>query len=279
MDRILQGVSATLNQTVLVDGVGTDPTPDAATVTITRANGTILYTDAVATNGPNGGFDYVLSPIDTALLDTLTAQWRFTLAGQVQTLTTRVEIVGGYLCGLPEIRALDPIQDTATYPEAKVRNARTLAEQIIETECGFAFVPRYSYGRTPPGSYPYLRRVRSALDAYGSVLDTTDLDLLSRGLYALPPARYGRWLFGVEHGLDVAPPDVSRATAILARSMLMQNAGVGGSGFDERATSVVYADAGLTYSTPLVTPGMRGAATGIPECNAVIDRYRLVAIT
>ena len=94
----------------------------------------------------------------------------------------------------------------------------------------------------------------------------------------LPPNRYGRWLFGVEHGQDAPDLYVSRAVAVLARSILMQNAGVGASGFDERATSVVYADAGLTYSTPVVTAGMRGAATNIPEVNAVIVRDQLVAI-
>jgi hypothetical protein len=81
VDRSLQNTDYTFNGGVTVDEVGTDPSPDSATVTITRADGTPVVTAATAVNGPNGGFSYTLVPAQTALLDTLTATWTFTLNG------------------------------------------------------------------------------------------------------------------------------------------------------------------------------------------------------
>jgi hypothetical protein len=279
--RILQNTGADLDVAVTVNGTGTDPSPDTATVTIRRADGTTLVNAAAATNGLNGGFTYPLSSTNTALLDTLTASWTFTLGGATQTLTTQAEIVGGYHFALPSLQALAPLNDTQAYPVAKLVEARTLAEQLIETECGRAFVPRYWYGRVDGYRWPFadVRTVRSAVNTDGTVLTGTSLTDVYNGHFG---AYYGyrrrnqSWTVGLEHGMDSAPLDVSRASMLLARSILVANkAGTTGS-IDERATTVSYADAGLTYS--LTTAGARGAATNLGEVNATIDRYRLVAI-
>lgn len=278
MDRVLRGVSATLSQTVLVDETGTDPSPDAAIVNITRADGTPVATNAAAINGANGGFQYVLTPLETALLDTLRVDWTFTLGGQVQTLTTYVEIVGGFHFPVTALRAAPGLASSTDYPTAKLVEARTLAETIMEDACGRAFVPRYWYGQVDGFRWPYpdVRALRSVVNAYDGTIMTANerLDaLFGRGWRY---HRYAaRWEVGLEHGMDAPPADVSRASLLLARSILIGDRNTGGT-LDERATSVSYADAGLTYS--LTTAGVRGAPTSVPETNAVIDRYRIPAI-
>lgn len=273
MDRVLQGVTATLTQTVLVNETGTDPSPDSATVTITRADGTNLYTDTAATNGPNGGFTFTLTPLDTALLDTLTATWKFTLGGQIQSLKTTTEIVGGYHFGLDELRQMDPLQDQVKYPMAKLIEARTLAETALEDACGVAFVPRYShrtvqaYGDTTIDLGPKVRLVRSAT-LNGVASDVSTLTYSAGLAVSSGTWTSGVWTIGWEHGYDSCPPWVARASMLLARHFLVE------SPIDDRFSSVSTQDG--TFS--MVTPGMRGALFAIPEINAVVDQYRYVAI-
>jgi hypothetical protein len=177
VQRILQNTSADLPAVVTVAETGTDPTPDSATVTITRADGTVVVQDAVANNGMNGGFVYPLSPAQTALLDTLTAVWTFTYGGLVQQLRTQAEVVGGYHFTLGQLRQLAPLSDASTYTTAKLIEARTLAETTIEQECGRAFVPRYWRGHVENFTWPYpdVIGVRSATGVDGSVLTSTQL--------------------------------------------------------------------------------------------------------
>jgi hypothetical protein len=113
MDRILRKVSSTLARTVTVDEAGTDPNPDAVTVTITRGDGTALVTNATTTNGPNGGVTYTFTPVQIAQLDNLHLEWNFTLGGFVQTVTSEVEVVGGYHFSLAQLRAFAPLNDAS----------------------------------------------------------------------------------------------------------------------------------------------------------------------
>jgi hypothetical protein len=273
VDRILWGVSATLSQTVSVAELGTDPNPDAATVTITRADGTPVVTDATVVNGPNGGFTYTLTPAQTALLDTLTATWTFTLNGFVQHLTSQVEIVGGYHFGLSQLRTMQPLSDQNAYSTAKLLDARTLAETTIEQACQRAFVPRYSIERVDSFQswpFPDVRAIRSAVNMDGTILTGAALTDAFNGIYPWHSYRYHNrsWMVGVEYGMDSCPADVARASMLLARSYLLQGPE------DDRATGMSNEFGSYT----LVTPGVRGAYTNLPSVNALIDQYRLVAL-
>jgi hypothetical protein len=211
VDRILRGVSATLSQTVSVAEAGTDPNPDAATVTITRADGTPVVTDATAVNGPNGGFTYTLTPAQTALLDTLTATWTFTLNGFVQHLTSQVEIVGGYHFGLSQLRRCSRSGPTERVLDGEAAEARTLAETTIEQACGRAFVPRYSIERVDSFQswpFPDVRALRSAVNMDGTILTGAALTDAFNGIYvavSLVPLHNRSWTVGVEYGMDSCP--------------------------------------------------------------------------
>lgn len=257
-------------------GAYVDPTGNAATVEVRRADGTTLIAAGTpAVRSSPGVYTYTLTAEQTTLLDNLTVRWSATFSGQPQILTQYAEIVGGLYFSATEARSLAPLTDATTYTADDIAMARTAAETLIEQEVGRAFVPRYWYGRVRTLQRPPvedLRRYRSISDATGLAWAPRDVDYLTGGLMFGVPRR-GTWMVGLEYGLDYVPPDVAEAAKLLAREGLvrvkLQTAG----GLDQRATSVTYADAGLTYS--LVTSGVRGAATDVAEVNAVIARYAL----
>lgn len=275
MQRIERGLSATLTHTFYQDGVPTNPSPDAATVTITRDDGTVLVNAASATEVGTGVVSYTLTPAQTALLDTLTVGWTATFGGQSQTFTDVVEVVGGFLFTIAQARAIKPLDNTATYTNDQIIDARTLVEQSLEDACGVAFVPRYAREMVSGSgssrvilSRPRVTAIRSvSLD--GVALGASDLATVVARVTGV--AYYpGRWTsgfdnyeVGYEHGWPQPPERVRHAALRLAKRWMVEGP------VDDRATAMTTEDG--TYS--LVTPGLRGALFDLPEVNAVVQLY------
>lgn len=231
MERIVQGRSATLTHTFYVDATAADPSPDSATVVITRVSdgSTLTGIGTVDTSGV-GTATVTLTPAHTALLDTLNVVWTATFGGQSQTFTDIVEVAGGYLCDLAELRA--PFTSTTAYPTAKLADIRTEAEQRLEKACGRAFVPRYklerqSYNGGWITTKPDLRTVRS-LTVDGTVYTADDIAnlTLENGIGWVSLNRYG-WgcrsslpiTIGYEYGLDYPDADITRAVLLAAQEI------------------------------------------------------------
>lgn len=276
MQRVVQGLSATLTHTFYSDGVATDPSPATATVTITRDDGTAVVTAQAATRIGAGVFTYTLTPADTALLDILTVAWTATFGGQSQVFEDIVEVAGGVLFTLAQARALSPLGSTTAYPTATIVEARTMVETALEDACGVAFVPRYrreviaGSGSATMMLAPKLRAIRSVtVDGVAVSAGTlTGIRVLPSGL-AYNPAG---WTWGVanldvayEHGHDFPPPRVSQAALLWCKNFLVKGP------IDDRMTSMSSEDGTFAISVP----GMRGAMVGIPEVDAVIQQYSL----
>lgn len=275
-ERVLQATSATISATFQVDGVATDPSPDTATIKITRADGSTLLAETAASPTGVGKFSYTLTPTHTALLDELSVAWKATLNASLQTLTTTVEVVGGFLFSIAQIRQAPYELLEVDYPNDLVADARTLAEQRIEDACGVAFVPRYRRETLSGLGGPVLLvgspRIRSLRTA---TVDGTDLTVgeLGEVTYSAAGTAYwtnNRWANGVnnvtvayEHGFDSVPAPVSRAALILAKHYLTDTP------FDDRHTSISTEDGTFT----LATPGLRGSITGLPEVDQIIGQY------
>jgi hypothetical protein len=86
----------------------------------------------------------MLAAAQTAQLDWLTATWDLTVDGQPQYASTRIEVVGGFLIGLGDLRNDRDLTNAASYSTDALANARVYAEQELEQACGVAFVPRYT---------------------------------------------------------------------------------------------------------------------------------------
>jgi hypothetical protein len=241
--RILQNRPATISAT-FEDETGTVVDPGTVTVTVTRADGTILTSGQAAGTGA-GSRTFALTAGNTTLLDNLTAAWVSPGAG---TVTTEVEIVGGFLFTIAQARAAlsDP-----TYDAQKIRDARTRAEQDIERALNYALVPRYETATLDIRYRPMRLRsdatlVRSvtvagvtwtsdqlaAVSAFGGFLT------FARGLWSTSTTRFDV-VVGYERGLTNPPAGASENTLALALGTLVPDTT---SGIDPRAESVITVD-------------------------------------
>lgn len=274
MDRIQQNTPATISVTFNVDGAPADPSPDTATIRITRDDGTDLVATTAATPAGTGGFEYQLTATDTAQLDWLTAAWTATFNGNQVTVTTRLEVVGGFLFSLAQARADSALQDDTKYPTEKILEARTYAEQELEQACGVAFVPRYTRQSIDPGYGteiqlgPKLRTLRS-LQRGTTVFSTATATWTPGGMLRLgnllPTVTVGSTAVDVayEHGWDQPPAAVSRAALQLARDYLIKGP------VDDRAIQLPTEDGPIF----IATPGFQGKRFGIPAVDAVVTAY------
>lgn len=279
MVRIHKAQSATLTHTFYVDGVPTNPSPDTATVTITRDDGTAVVTGAATTDTGTGTVTYTVTPAQTANLDIWSVAWTATFGAQSQVFTDTVEIVGGFLFTIAQARAVKPLDNATLYPLAAIVETRTLVEQALEDACGVAFVPRYTREvfdgagmSTLLAHRPMITALRAvALD--GAAVSTTDLATIHgnvNGRLYYPATwitGYGNYSVAYEHGYTSPPLRVTQAALLLAKNWLVKGP------IDDRTTAFSTEDG--TYS--LSTPGLRGASFGIPEVDATVQDYSLRA--
>lgn len=272
----LQTVTAPITAK-LYDGAGTLIASPAATCT----NG--LFSCSVA---------YTLLP----LLDTYQVVWSGVIDGVTTEWTTTIELVGGFLFEIADLRAQDrAFADLTKYPSDALRKVRTWVEDVIEgpRAAQLAFVPR---GRrvTVDGSAPdvmhgynplmygteyralrvpdfEVREVYSA-SINGTALTeeeladvTADDNILWRSAGVQWPAwPFGRRNIGLhyEYGLDRAPGAITRAALILAREYLVK------SDLPGRATATSIGDQFFR-----LTIAGRDGVTGIPDVDAAIDQF------
>lgn len=272
MQRVLVDTDITMSVTFEVDGTPTDPSPATATVTITRDDGTVIVPGLAAARTGTGEFSYTLDAGDNDQLDILTAEWTSSLG----TLTTTTEVVGGFLFTIADARRLKPLQDATKYPADRIIEARTLAESALEDLCGVAFVPRYARETfSGTGTTSLLLRPRTTLvrsvTSDGTVYTPTEIAALvpqQTGAVYNPnrwASGYGNLSVSYVHGYTSPPPRVSQACLLLAKNWLVDGP------LDDRMTSMSTDDG--TFA--LLTPGLRGSFTGIPEVDACVQTYGL----
>lgn len=269
---ILRKTSATIEASLLVNGTATDPSPDSATVSVFRENGTTLVDAQDATDaGDAGSFTYNLTPTDTAQLDVLRADWTMAVGGEDQVLTTYHEVVGGFTCSLAAISAAIVAAGQSAPDTATLTALRAGAERKLEDACNVAFRPRYQRDvfRGQGGCELFLTRNRPLTIISATIgdtaVDTADLTLFPDGCLSYT----GAWTCGelvtviYEHGWQRTPEPITRAVVQLATAY---NDSVGADGisrFREDDQEVF-----------LIVPGTGGMETNLPDVNAAIAAYR-----
>lgn len=240
-----------------------DSPPTGVTVTITNDTGTVLVSAASATDAGGNTYVYTLTPTVTGALDLLTVTWVGTVAGQPQTFTTRVEIVGGFLFTLAELRSQSTkLASTAQYPDSSLAAMRTTVETALEKRLEYALVPRYAREITTTGllNFPLLRSIRSV------TIDGTALDAAEYASWPMPRRwYYGRMEVVYEHGQAGVDPEASLAGLLLAKSWLINGP------VDDRALGFI-GEAGAGYG--LATPGRGGSSFGLPFVDAFVNDNR-----
>jgi hypothetical protein len=237
-------------------------------VTITPV-GSDTATESGAATGPVSDYwSYSASPLGEGVY---TVEWD---GGDDATDTEVIEVTGGRLFLVSELRSADADVTVAAYPSLKVMQTRTDVEDEFECITGRSFVP-------------VTRRVRVDVDTDRDAIwlgrfdmltlvsfvdsDDTDcaedVDLDDNGvLSGLSSLTAGRYVATVRYGLTYVPGDVKRAAMLRARTLLFSAT----SGIPDRATSFSVAEGG-TYT--LATAGVGRWKTGIPDVDAVLERY------
>jgi hypothetical protein len=281
VQRILRGSVATLRSTKH-NGDGEPVAPalgNTVTVQVTRSDGTDVLAAGTAATVAGAEVTVALAAAHTAELDQLTATWteRDDVGTVVATWQSTAEIVGGFYFTIAEARASDKtLEDVVKYPNADILVTRTEVEEEFETICGQAFVPRFATVAHTTASrgvvmvllHVRLRRVRSVSvdDIAFTAEQVVALKHEPAGFVYVSARRGARVSVAYEHGWDAPPADVKRAALTRLRSRLNMDK----SAVFDRTISFSAAEGG-TYR--LATPSARH--TGIPDVDAVLDRYAL----
>lgn len=245
--------------------------PGTVTLTLTRENGTVIAMGQATTGTGATARSFTLTTTHTASLDLLRLDWVSATKG---TLTTFVEIVGGFLFSLTEARNVKPLDNTSTYTTAKLIAGRTLAEAALEDACGLSFVPRY-FREKVDGlgvgdvllTRPRPLTITAATVDGTAVSDLTTLELYRDGRVYNPngwaEGRRNVVLTGTA-GYQFPPPRVGRACLLLAKRFLVD------SPLNDRTTVFNHGDGSSEF---FVTAGVRDAVFDVPEANAIVQDY------
>lgn len=269
MHRVLKNTRATLSVTFEIDGTGTNPTPDdEATVTVTRADGTVLVDNQAATNEADGLFTYTIEAAENDRLDILTAEWTSDLG----TLTTVTEVAGGFLFTIAELRA--KLQSEADYSTPEIVAVRNYVEDALETACNVAFVPRYRRetisGTGSPDLYlaPRTTAIRSLLvDGVSETISGETYSDITGHVYWPDtwPAGTSNLVVGYEHGY-AHPPEIAKDAALTWAKIRIVRGPI-----DDRMTSMSNEHGTFALSTP----GMSDVVSGIPSVDEAIRQLRV----
>lgn len=253
----------------------------AVTVTVTDAAGNTFQTATADHDSSDNSYSFTLNA--SPKLARFSVLWAGTFSGLAQSMTTYVDVVGGRIFGLAELRASDPdISNSTTYPTAKLSEIRDEVEAEFERITHVSFVPAYRRVTvdgtgTMHQNLPdrYIRKILS-VSVDGTAYTTGQLTTITGTEFGQAFDSSGN-VFQVgsrnvvieyEYGLDAPPADVRRAALTRARVRLTSLR----SGVPDRATSFSAAEGG-TYA--LSTPGRAGAKTGIPDVDVVLADYSM----
>lgn len=270
--RTLQASPATVSESWYEDGALVDP--GVVTLAVEQENGTVLIAAGAATTGSGAAArTYNLTATHTANLDVLKLTWTSATKG---TRISYVEVCGGYLASLTDLRAEKPLDSVTNYPTANLITARTVAEIALEHACGVAFVPRYRRESKIDGDGTteiVLQKPRplsvTAASIGGTALTLTDVLLYDDGrLYYANGWTTGRQNVSVTytHGHKYPPGNCGQVVAKLVKWLLVD------SPISDRALSVVTSEG----QQNLITAGVRNAIFSIPDANAFVDSYGYV---
>lgn len=284
--RIMRGQSATLRWYSLDEDGDLAVAGGAVTVGITQADGTVVVAAGAATTNPSTGvYEYALAAASNLTLELLTVTWSVATVGAM--FTTLVEVCGGFVCTIAELRAAETtLADATKYPAATLQRARLEAEAELEWITAVAFVPRYRRITVDGDGSPVLvlvdheiRSVRSirsytdhetytsftadelaALRRLDSSIERTDGDVFDLGV--------GNIVGEYEHGYDRPPADLKRQFQSRCRWWANQVR----SAIPDRATSFTYSELGGrsgTFQLDQASP----FKTGMSDVDAAYGRY------
>lgn len=221
-----------------------------------------------AATGAGSVFTFDVPAAAVPRVDLLTASW----TSSVGIWTTAVDVRASRVFTVPALLAVFPELAGKSLPA--VERARMAAEDFLEDQCGRAFTRAFAVESFPAQSGLWHSSV--LLDRYPVLaLRFVTVGGVALGAAELAGVAVDQWgvasgstfagatVVGYEHGGPVA--DVDRVAMILARHRLLKGP------LDDRAIGMPVEGGGVIS---LLTPGVRGSVTGLPEVDVFLQRHR-----
>lgn len=279
--ELVRGRPATV-RIVATDSTALVLDPGEVNVTIARFDGTTLFAGAASGSGAQPR-TVQLSATALATLDQLTVRAEAASFGSISVV---VPVVGNELFRIDEARAFDQQQlaDPVRFPDDVIVHVRARIREAFTNVTRVRFVEELvrvtvdGDGRDelllPDAFVHALRRVRVRESTAWRELTSDELSsiiLIEEGFaiatsFTWPVGRAAVELI-YEAGMRSVPHEVRRAALKLATSYL----GLLSSNLPDRALSL--SDELGTFR--LATPGVGGSIFGLPEVDAVLQRYSL----
>lgn len=278
--RTLAGTDAVLSWQAL-DGDGDRRDPTTVTVTVTNSAGSSLTAGSVSGTG-SAPRTATVTGAQIPSPDRLTAVWK---VSGVTVATTIVDVVGGYIASLAQIKERYPgLADESKWPSAAVIAARNATEDEFTSACGVAFTPRFSvdvleghggdclildHQELRSVSWATYRTEGGTTTTAFTAGDIASIDRNGAGIAELTNGSY--WpsesviTIGYVHGYEHPPSDVVDAFLVRVNDVLTRQR----SSINARATQTVME--GMT--TNLAVPGWGANLTGLPDVDVVLKRY------
>lgn len=272
-----QRVVAARDFTATVDfSVEEDEVPGAVSCSLADSQGTVVAGSGPATAGAAGVFTFDVPAAAVPLVDVLSAVW----VSDIGTVVTTIDVRARRLFTVPQLVAAFP--EVEARPAGVLEAERTAAEDFLEDQCGRSFAGQFSVasfladsGGGPLRARPV--RCRLILPHYpvtavrylsvdGVALTVDELAGVvvdPDGFVSYAPGLGGVVTVGYEHGQPVT--DVARVAMILARHRIVNGP------LDSRAIGLPVEGGGVIS---LLTPGVRGSVTGIPEVDQFLQSHQ-----
>lgn len=280
MDRIRKIGTGSYTLTLhTVDDDGTPVTPHApATVVIRDGAGVQVFSGAATASDHK--LTAVVASSELEHLDVFTATWSALVNSVATQWVSDIELVGGYVFEIADLREQDRTFTVEKYPTETLREVRGWVEDVIEgpRAANVAFVPRSSRvtidgtGRTslvlPDLNVREVYAVSvdgvAWTDAQIAKLTVDDgvLWLASGAPFYMWPAGHRNITLHYSHGHDRAPGAITRAALMLAKEYLVKSDVPG------RATATSIGDQLFR-----LTIAGRDGVTGLPDVDAAIDQF------
>jgi len=289
VERVLRNTAATVSVT-FYNGSSPVEADGAVTVVAKKADGSTLFSTNATNDVAVGKYTTVI-PAQTNL-NIITMTWIGTFTGTPISLTTQVEIVGGFYFSIGELRAYEStFSNLVKYPDERLATARDQVEAEFEDICHRAFVPRFwressvevdtdedMLWMEKPEAIRFTTLSQSGQDLisyYNSGYLIRDKNS-PRGIHVINSAlnlfNYDTMYYPIsaeyEYGLTTVPIPIKQKALKRAKQFILgQNSTI-----DERAVTMLIPDIGQVN---LATPGERGLETGVPDIDVVLRRYTL----
>lgn len=251
------------------------------TCTVTNEAGTVLTTPFVAAGNGTGVYTAaLLGASHTANLDRLRVVWTGTVTGAgVQVYRDEVEVVASHWLSLGEIRHSPDLADKTKYPATLLAEVRDEYADLMDKECGVAFVRRYQRdklfgnGRARIPLTTLRPRAILSVTISGTTADPTAFDITDAGelIYlagVFPNSTDGsrNVIVTYEHGEEQPPRKLRREVLKCIRSECLGRR----STLPENAISQMFEGTTIRFSTP---DRAAGRPTGILSLDPIILEY------